>query len=137
MEDTLLLARLARETDPVRKNHTPRRQKTFVISRSSLLSLNIISQKQHVSRDVLVEISINRLLPIIETELKKHIIRKNILKEMKNHLKLGEILRQKAQKLLGENDILYDMLEKQTSLAQKNVSIVDSIIEKGMPMEDW
>jgi hypothetical protein len=56
---------------------------------------------------------------------------------MKNHLKLGENLRQKAQKLLGENDILYDMLEKQTSLAQKNVSIVDSIIEKGMPMEDW
>jgi hypothetical protein len=137
MEDTLLLARLARETDLVRKNHSPRRQKTFVISRNSLLSLNIISQKQNISRDVLVEISINRLLPIIETELKKHIIRKSILKEMKNHLKLGENLRQKAQKLLGENDILYDMLEKQTSLAQKNVSIVNSIIEKGMPMEDW
>jgi hypothetical protein len=102
-----------------------------------LLSLNIISKKQNVSRDVLVEISIKRLLPIIETELKKHIIRKNILKEMKNHLKLGENLRQKAQKLLGEDDIIYDMLEKQTSLAQKNVSIVDSIIEKGMPMEDW
>jgi hypothetical protein len=137
MEDTLLLAKLARKTDPVRKNHTPRRQKTFVISRSSLLSLNIICKKQNISRDALVEISINRLLPIIETELKKHIIRKSILKEMKNHLKLGENLRQKAQKLLGENDILYDMLEKQTSLAQKNVSIVNSIIEKGMPMEDW
>jgi hypothetical protein len=76
-------------------------------------------------------------LPIIETELKKHINRKRILKEMKNHLKLGENLRQKAQKLLGENDIIYDMLEKQTSLAEKNISIVDSIIEKGMPMEDW
>jgi hypothetical protein len=137
MEDTLLLARLARETDSVRENHTPRRQKTFVISRSSLLSLNIISKKQNISRDVLVEISINRLLPMIEAELKKHIIRKNILKEMKNHLKLGENLQQKAQKLLGENDILFDMLEKQTSLAQKNISIVDSIIEKGMPMEDW
>jgi predicted transcriptional regulator len=137
MEDALLLAKLARETDRVRKNHTPRRQKTFVISRNSLLSLNIISKKQNIPRDVLVEISINRLLPIIETELKKHINRKRILKEMKNHLKLGENLRQKAQKLLGENDIIYDMLEKQTSLAEKNISLVDSIIEKGMPMEDW
>lgn len=137
MEDTSLLAKLAEEADPFPKDHAPRRQKTFVISRSSLITLNIIARKQNISRDALVEISINRLLPIIETELKKHIIRKNILKEMKGHLKLGENLRQKAQKLLGENDVLYEMLEKQTILAQKNVSIVDSIIEKGMPMEDW
>lgn len=137
MEDTSLLTKLAGEADPIQENQVPRRQKTFVISRSSLLSLNLIAKKQNISRDTLVEISINRLLPIIKTELKKHIIRKNILKEMKGHLKLGENLCQKAQKLLGENDVLYEMLEKQTTLAQKNVSLVDSIIEKGMPMEDW
>lgn len=137
MEDTSHLAKLAGEADSFHKNQVSRRQKTFVISRSSLLSLNIIAKKQNIPRDSLVEISINRLLPIIETELKKHIIRKNILKEMKDHLKLAENLRQKTQKLLGENDVLYEMIEKQTVLAQKNISIVDSIIEKGMPMEDW
>ncbi len=137
MEDTSLLVKLAGEADPFHKDQVFRRQKTFVISRSSLLSLNKIAKKQSISRDTLVEISINRLLPTIKTELKKHVIRKSILKEMKGHLKLGENLRQKAQKLLGENDVLYEMLEKQTALAQKNVSLVDSIIEKGMPMEDW
>lgn len=137
MEDTSLLIKLAGEADQVHENQMVRRQKTFVISRSSLLSLNKIAKNQNISRDTLVEISINRLLPIIKTELKKHIIRKNILKEMKGHLKLGENLRQKAKKLLGENDVLYEMLEKQTTLAQKNVLLVDSIIEKGMPMEDW
>jgi hypothetical protein len=76
-------------------------------------------------------------LPIIKTELEKHIIRKNILKEMRNYLQLEKDLREKTQKLLGKDDVLYDMLEKQVSLAQKNILTVDSIVEKGMPMEDW
>jgi hypothetical protein len=137
VEDTSLLIKLARETEPDPDDRTTRRQKTFVISRSSLRSINDIAKKQQISRDTLVEISIKRLLPIIEIELEKHIIRKTILKEMKNYLKIGEQLREKAQKLLGKDDVLYDMLEKQVSLAQKNIMTVDTIIEKGMPMEDW
>ena len=84
-----------------------------------------------------MEISIKRLLPIIETELEKHIIRKPILKEMKNYLRIGENLLEKTQNLLGKEDVLYDMLEKQVSLTQKNIVTVHAIIEKGMPMEEW
>jgi hypothetical protein len=29
------------------------------------------------------------------------------------------------------------MLEKQLSLAERNIATVAAIIEKGMPMEDW
>jgi hypothetical protein len=137
IEDTTLLDGLAQQTDRPPEDRTPRRQKTYVISRCSLRSINEVAKKQNISRDVLVEISIKRLLPIIETELEKHINRKIILKEMKNHMKLGENIRKKAQKLLGKDDVLYDMLEKQVSLAQKNILAVDAIIEKGMPMEDW
>jgi hypothetical protein len=137
MEDTSLLARLAKETEQIEEGQTKRRQKTFVISRNSLRSINDLAKKENISRDYLVEISIKRLLPIIETELEKHIIRKTILKEMTNYLKLTENLLQKTKKLLGKNDVLYDMLEKQVSLAEKNIMAVDSIIEKGMPMEDW
>lgn len=136
-EDTSLLARLAQETAQAPEDRNSRRQKTYVLSRSSLQSINDIAKKQNISRDTLVEISIKRLLPIIETELEKHIIRKKILKEMRNYLQLEENLREKTQKLLGKDDVLYDMLEKQVSLAQKNILTVDSIIEKGMPMEDW
>jgi hypothetical protein len=137
IEDKALLARLAKENHQDPQEEAARRQKTFVISRSSLRSINDVAKKQNISRDTLVEVSIKRLLPIIETELEKHIIRKTLLKEMKNYLKLGENLCEKAHKLLGKDDVLYDMLEKQVSLAQKNIATVAAIIEKGMPMEDW
>lgn len=136
VEDTSLLVKLAQENEQSHEEQTMRRQKTFVISRSSLRSINDIAKKQNISRDALVEISIKRLLPIIETELEKHIIRKTILKEMKNYLRIGENLLEKTQNLLGKDDVLYDMLEKQVSLTQKNIMTVHAIIEKGMPMEE-
>ncbi|TKB25135.1 hypothetical protein FCL47_15930 [Desulfopila sp. IMCC35006] len=137
IEDTSLLARLAQETEQNETDQSARRQKTFVISRSSLRSINDVARRENISRDTLVEISIKRLLPIIETELEKHITRKKILKEMHSYLKLTENLLEKTEKLLGRDDVLYDMLEKQLSLAEKNIMAVSAIIEKGMPMEDW
>ena len=137
IEDASFLEEFAQKAIPIAADKVTRRQKTFVISRSSLRSINDIAKRQHISRDILVEISIRRLLPIIETELEKHITRKSILEEMRNHMIYGEKLRKKAQKLLGKDDVLYNLLEKQQNLVQKNISMVDSIIEKGMPMEDW
>ncbi len=137
IEDASLFAKLVHEADQASDNKTARRQKTYVISRSSLRSINEAAKKQKISRDVLVEFSIRRLLPIIETELEKHINRKIILKEMQNYLRLGESLREKTEKLLGRDDTLVDMIAKQVHLAQKNIQEVDAIIEKGRPMENW
>ena len=137
IEDTALLAKLAKDNHQDLDGEATRRQKTFVISRSSLRSINDVAKKQNISRDILVEISIKRLLPVIETELEKHIVRKTILKEMENYLQLGENLCGKARKLLGKNDVLSDMLEKQIHLGQKNIETLTAIIEKGMVMEDW
>lgn len=137
VEDTSLLARLARDAGQTGEERSRKRQKTFVISRSSLQSINDIAKKQKISRDVLVEISIRRLLPIVEAELEKHIIRKNLLKEMKGYFRLGVELLGKTEKMLGKDDVLYDMLEKQISLAEKNIAEADSIVEKGRTMETW
>lgn len=137
IEDKALLVRLAENNHHHFQDEAARRQKTFVLSRSSLRSINDVAKKQNISRDALVEISIKRLLPVIETELEKHIIRKRLLIEMQNYLKTGKNLREKAQKLLGKDDVLSDMLEKQLNLAEKNVAAVTAIIEKGMPMEEW
>ncbi len=137
IEDKALLVRLAENNHQYLADEAARRQKTFVLSRSSLRAINDVAQKQKISRDALVEISIKRLLPVIESELEKHIIRKTLFKEMQNYLKTGEHLCEKARKLLGRDDALSDMLEKQVSLAERNISAVAAIIEKGMPMEDW
>ena len=136
-EDASLLCTFFPETNRVPDNKTARRQKTYVISRSSLRSINEAAKKQKISRDAVVEFSIRRLLPVIENELEKHSNRKIIQKEMHEYMKLGENLREKTEKLLGKDDLLHDMLAKQVNLAQRNILTVDSIIEKGKPMENW
>lgn len=114
-----------------------RMQKTYVISRSTLLTLDRVARNRKVPRDVLVEISINRLLPIIEKELEKHGKRKILLQEMQNYLREGRKLRKKTQNLLGTSDQLYKMIDQQVKICERNVSVTKDIVEKGKPMEDW
>lgn len=137
IEDTCLLGSLPQEANQTPKSSTIRRQKTYVISRSSLRSINDIAKKKNISRDILVEFSIRRLLPVIQTELEKHNKRKVILADMKKHMQNSERLCQQAKQTLGKEDALFNMLQKQLLLAQKNLMEAHSVLEKGMPMEDW
>ena len=136
-EDRTLLNNLAKEADQGPEKSKSRYPKTFVISRSTLQSINEVAKQQNVPRDVLVEFSIRRLVPVIENELEKHTHRKKILEEMENYLIQGEKLRLRAKERLGEFDEMYGMIEKQVRLAQKNITKSRAIIEKGAPMEDW
>ncbi|MGD9224844.1 MAG: hypothetical protein PVF26_00005, partial [Desulfobacterales bacterium] len=79
MEDDQSLTVIAQEVDPQRINALERIQKTFVISRKTLLALEEAAKQFNTSRDVLVESSIQRLLPIIYREQEKHDKRKKIL----------------------------------------------------------
>jgi hypothetical protein len=114
-----------------------RHQKTLVISRSTLLSLNQISKKQKIPRDILVEVYIKQLLPVIKTELGKHQKRKELLKEMRKYQDQGKKLLKAAEDLLGKDDMLYEKIKSQINIANKNVATAEDIITKGMPMEDW
>jgi hypothetical protein len=136
LENTTALEEIAREIPDSEFHETGKCQKTFVISRNSLESINRISEQQDVSRDFLVEMSIRRLLPVIKSELAKHKNRKELQKEMVAYLRQGKRLLQKSADLLGKEDQLYTMLEEQISMAQKNLSAVNSLIKKGMLMED-
>ncbi|MCB2183042.1 MAG: hypothetical protein KQH63_13490 [Desulfobulbaceae bacterium] len=137
IEDASVLGQVAEEA----RNYSPggkdRCQKTFVISRNSLMSLDNIAKQRKISRDVLVEVSIRRLLPVIDSELKKHEGRKIVLNEMKSYLEQGQKLLARAGELLGREDRVYEMIQHQVSLSKKNFSEVNSIVEKGKPMEEW
>lgn len=102
-----------------------------------LLSLNHVAKQQDVTRDILVEVYINQLLPVIETELNKHKKRKTLLKEMKTYQDQGKKLLRVAEELLGEDDMLCEKIKNQISITNKNVAAAEKIIKKGMPMEDW
>jgi len=137
IEDTSALGQVAKEAQAYAGETDDLRQKTFVISRSSLLSLNSIAKQQKIPRDLLVEFSIKRLMPVIKTELEKHKRRKELLTDINEYLEQGNVLLDKTEKLLGKKDSIFEMIENQVNLTRKNVSTIKNIVTRGLPMEDW
>ena len=136
VENVSIMEKVAREA-PGYSTEEERHQKTFVISRSTLHSLNDISKEQKVPRDILVEVYIKQLLPVIKTELEKHKKRKALLKEMRVYQDQGKKLLRAAEDLLGKDDMLYEKIRSQINIANENVATAEDLIKKGMPMEDW
>ncbi|MGD8883760.1 MAG: hypothetical protein PVI82_17810 [Desulfobacterales bacterium] len=104
MEDDQSLTVIAQEVDPQRINALERIQKTFVISRKTLLALEEAAKQFNTSRDVLVESSIQRLLPIIYREQEKHDKRKKILNNINRFWAQGAKLLEEFETDLGKDD---------------------------------
>lgn len=136
VENVSLLEQVAREAHDY-SSDDERHQKTFVISRSTLFSLKHISKKQQIPRDILVEVYIKQLLPVIKTELEKHKKRKELLKEMRVYQKQGKRLLGAAEDLLGKDDPLSNKIKSQINIADKNLETAEELIKRGRPMEDW
>jgi len=112
-------------------------QKTFVISRNTLASLEKISRNSDTPRDVLVEFSVQRLLPLIEQERERHRRRFEILKEVGEYLNVGEKLVLKARKALGEDDYLAAELTSALEGLRRAHTHMLSLVEKGKGIEDF
>ncbi len=112
-----------------------RRQKTFVLSQETLATLNLLAEKYQASRNVLVEMSIRRLLPILAIEQEKHAKRKLLLSTMRQHQAQERDLRQQAEKLLGLDDPVVQELERAGQSWQESYERVLTIIDKGKGME--
>ena len=87
VEDTESLETIARNISE--GNQTPGTgiQKIYTISRESLMTIDNLSQKLNISRDTLIELSIRRLLPIIEKEIENHNKRRGMFELVNNHYK--------------------------------------------------
>ena len=137
IDNPAVLTQVIQDSREFAEDQKDRQQKTFVISRDSLTSINMIAKQEKISRDLLVEISISRLLPIIDKELERHKKRKKIVADMKKHQLQGEKILSRAEKLLGSDDLLSEILEKQVQLVQKDISEIEALIEQGAAMERW
>jgi hypothetical protein len=120
------------ETEPAK-----RVQKTFVISRNTLSCLEKVSRNSDTPRDVLVEFSVQRLLPLIEQEREKHRRRFEILKEVGEYLNIGEKLVLKARKALGEDDYLSAELASALEGLRSAHAHMLSLLERGKGIEDF
>jgi uncharacterized protein (UPF0147 family) len=137
IEDIQSLSSIAREIQNSKLSMENRIQKTYVMSRKTLLSLDQISKDFNTPRDALVEYSIQRLLPIIAREREKHEKRKNIRRELTAHFKGGVDILHKINELLGDDDPIFEKFGTVMAVYQKAYDQIESYIEKGKIIEEF
>ena len=113
------------------------RPKTFVVSRNSLHILDSMARENNIPRDLLVEISIRRLIPVLSSEYEKQTKRERIHEEVEAFFNLGEKLQQKASRLLGKEDNYYLLLKDTIEKCRDNTQELKSIVGKGKVMDDF
>jgi len=136
-EDMESLKSIAREITQTKIKKQGRIQKTFVISRKSLASLDEISNMFNASRDGLVEYSIQRLLPIIKKERTKHEIRKEFLKKIKKHFQQGEKMLNDIRKQPGDNDPIINKFPMVMSSYETIKDNMESFIDRSKNIEKF
>jgi hypothetical protein len=137
IEDAQSLNMIANEIEYEAFGTLDRIQKTFVVSRRTLSSLEETSRKFNTPRDALVEYSIQRLLPVIARERERHRRHKAILKDINTHLAHGMKILQKAQSQLGEEDPVFTRFEAAMHSLVNAQNYIENYVQKGSVIEDF
>ena len=137
IEDAQSLKLIAREVESERFNTISRIQKTFVISRKTLSSLDETSKRFNAPRDALVEYSIQRLLPVITREREKHRRRKELLRDINETIENGLKILQKSKTLLGEEDPVFLRWESAMKTMANTRRDIEAFIERGKIIEEF
>ena len=136
-EDTQILNSVANGLIGHHKSGSQRIQKTYVLSRKTLQTLENISKNSSAPRDALVEYSINRLESIITVEKEKHRIRKELAEEFSEHFGRGKRILKKAAALLGEDDPVYQDIANSISSTANSLQNMGNYIKRGSIIEDY
>lgn len=137
IEDREVLSKIAEMTDNTDAQGRICRQKTFVLNKKSLEVLESVSRQQKIPRDLLVEISIRRLLPVMDAEQEKHEKRLRIHKEMKACHEQCIKLQRKAEKLLGDKDQAYLLSEKISNSCESSIEELAKILKNGRNLGNY
>jgi hypothetical protein len=137
LQDMEALNTIADQVRNARMQSPNRVQKTFVVSRSTLLSLEDVARQFNAPRDALIEYSIQRLLPVIKRERKRHARRKTVFNQVEAHLKKGRKLLEEAFTELGEDDLLTDRLAAAMGVYESTFKQMSDYMEKGKEIESF
>lgn len=135
--DTRTLSTIAQKVRNARLEAANRIQKTFVISRGALVSLEGIARSFNAPRDALIEISIQQLLPMIAEQRKRHAKRKAIFERVETHLATGRKLLAEAYAELGEEDLITDRLNAAMANYDSAFKHMSAFIEKSEGIETF
>ncbi|MFZ7110424.1 MAG: hypothetical protein ACOWYE_01970, partial [Desulfatiglandales bacterium] len=137
IEDREVLSRVARELQTMEFDLPGRIQKTFVLNKRTLLSLDRVSKAFETSRDALVEYSVKRLFPVIAQERERHEKRKDILKAIGDYVREGQRVLDKTRRTLGEDDPVYEKMEEAMKALKTAHDFADAFVEKGKIIETF
>ena len=137
VDDIKALEVIAREVQTTKFDEPSRVQKTFVLSRRTLNSLELASLNFQTPRDALVEYSIQRLMPVITKEKEKHQKRKALLSRINGFLKNGEQILSEAREWLGDEDPVFDELSRAMTVLLNARDDIAAFIDKGKIIEKF
>ncbi|MDZ7581108.1 MAG: hypothetical protein U5R30_10900 [Deltaproteobacteria bacterium] len=135
VDDIKALEVIAREVRTTKFDEPSRVQKTFVLSRKTLNSLERASANFNTPRDALVEYSIQRLMPVIEKEKDRHRMRKALLSRINVFIENGEHILKEARERLGEEDPVFDELARAITVLLNARNDMAAFIDKGKIIE--
>ncbi len=137
VEDTRMLETIARSIPNDRSRYEPRVQKTYVISRRSLVSLDEIASSFDAPRDALVEYSVQRLLPIIVRERSRHEARKRLFSRIEENFAEARKILADAETQLGEDDPAYERFAALVAAYRGTAQHIAVFIEKSRIIEHF
>ena len=137
IEDSEVLRQVASTRHLFRPAPGRRRQKTYVLSKRSLEILDRVARREDIPRDVLVEISIQRLLPVLSMEQEKH--GKRVELQKKFNILRSQFLRlaADADQELGEDDQAVLLLQEVCDVLENSFSGLATVVEKGKAIEQF
>ncbi|MGB5985176.1 MAG: hypothetical protein WBG37_07710 [Desulfobacterales bacterium] len=137
IEDIQALDAVAKELETFRIEAHRRVQKTYVLSRRTLQTLEQACRQFDTPRDMLVECSIQRLLPIIAREKRKHELRKKLFADLRHLTREGRRILTSARESLGPGDPFCDRMEGVQALLENAQRDMDAYIQKGKMIENF
>jgi hypothetical protein len=136
-EDKKILESIAQEIKNMTLDMHNRIPKTFVINRKSMSLIDEISKNLNVTKDALVELSIQRLFPVIHGEREKHENRKAFLVEINRHYQEGEKILYSIRKQLGDDDPIIKEYEMVMSGYETSKNNMEAFIERSKGIEKF
>jgi hypothetical protein len=137
VENKDIIEQIADEAKQYEPEKKQRKQKTFVLSRNCLNILDAFAQEYKLPRDVLVELSIRQLDPVIAQEKQRHENRKLLLAQMQAFRQVGSRFLDRSRDLAGRDDETVQKLESFFSQYDRSMEELEAIIEKGKSVEQF
>lgn len=135
MDDQEILAGIAEKFECFKKDEK-RITKTFVISRKTLNNLEKISAGYQTPRDALVQLSIERVMPLLALEKKRYQERKRIMEELQDYQQSGEQLLAHTAQLLDEDDPLLEKMAFMMKNIRKSCHDAQQFMSRCCKMEE-